>query len=222
MSKEKIEKDLGKFTKILNIHERIIGVMKDLDYIQKGNKMVNGQYRFVSHDQVTAAIHPLLVTHGITVITSVKSFVQNGNRTEVVLTVQLINVDNPTDFVSTEWFGFGIDASDKGPGKAISYAFKYAILKTFVLETGDDPDMDCSVKHVPEKPPVATESIISESDYLALDELIGVDMDCRRSVMGHLKDKYGITSLKNIPMSLYGQVYRGVQLKKERDAGGAQ
>jgi len=215
MSKEKIEK-------VLNIHQRILAVMSELDYIQKGDKMVNGQYRFVSHDQVTAAIHPLLVKHGICVVTSIKSFVQNGNRSEVTLTVQFINADNPTDYVNSEWLGYGIDNSDKGPGKAVSYAFKYAILKTFVLETGDDPDMDCLVKHVPEKMPAATDAIISESDYLALDVLIGVDMECRKSVMGHLKDKYGITSLKNIPVSLYGQVYRGVQLKKERDAGGAQ
>lgn len=31
---------------------------------------------------------------------------------------------------------------DKGPGKAISYAVKYAYLKAFALETGDDPDHD--------------------------------------------------------------------------------
>jgi hypothetical protein len=38
--------------------------------------------------------------------------------------------------------GFGIDDQDKGPGKAISYAVKYAYLKALCLESGDDPDED--------------------------------------------------------------------------------
>ena len=49
--------------------------------------------------------------------------------------------------------GYGIDPADKGIGKAISYSFKYALLKTFCLETGDDPDQDQSSKYEPAKPP---------------------------------------------------------------------
>ena len=33
-----------------------------------------------------------------------------------------------------------MDNADKAPGKAISYAFKYALLKTFALETGEDEE----------------------------------------------------------------------------------
>ena len=50
------------------------------------------------------------------------------------------------DLIDVETFGFGIDDQDKGPGKAMSYAVKYALLKTLGLETGDDPDMDQDVK----------------------------------------------------------------------------
>ena len=46
-------------------------------------------------------------------------------------------------------FGYGIDNGEKGPGKAVSYAVKYALLKTFCLETGDDPDRDAGTEHVP-------------------------------------------------------------------------
>lgn len=127
---------------IRNIHQRIIDVMSELDYIQKGDKMVNGQYRFVSHDQVTAAIHPLFVKHGICCIPTVEKTEQLGTRTEVTLRVRFVNIDKPDDFVESNWLGFGIDGGDKGPGKAISYAYKYAILKTFCLETGDDADND--------------------------------------------------------------------------------
>ncbi len=135
----------------LNIHQRILGIMADLDYICKGDAKVNGQYRFTSHDQVTEAIHPLLVKHGVTMIPTIKSIVQEGNRTSVLLCVVFTNSDNPIDNFVVEYPGYGVDSSDKGPGKAISYAFKYAALKTFNIATGDDPDSDARSKFEPQK-----------------------------------------------------------------------
>lgn len=130
--------------KTKNIYQRMLAIMADLDYIQKSDKTVNNQYRFVSHDQVTAAIHPLLVKHGVLAVPTVHSLAQEGNRTSVCLTTYFINVDEPMDKIFVESWGYGVDQSDKGPGKAVSYAFKYAILKTFCLETGDDPDTDAT------------------------------------------------------------------------------
>lgn len=125
-----------------NIYQRILGVMSELEYIQKGKKTVNNQYRYVSHDQVTAAIHPFLVKYGIAVIPSVLESKQEGNRTVVDLNVFFVNVDNPSDQFCVKSIGYGVDPGDKGPGKAISYAFKMACLKTFCLETGEDSDHD--------------------------------------------------------------------------------
>ena len=131
----------------LNIYQRILAVMAELSYVQKGDKTVNNQYRFVGHDAVSEAIHPMLVKHGIAMIPSVSSWKQDGNRTEADVTVSFINVDKPDDRFEIKTFGFGVDPQDKGPGKAVSYATKYAVLKTFVLETGDDPEKD-NINHV--------------------------------------------------------------------------
>lgn len=127
-----------------NIYQRILGVMNELKYIEKGDKLVNGLYRFVSHDQVTAAIHPQLVKHGIVIIPSIEETNQEGNRTTVKMLVSFINADNPTDYFTMRTLGYGIDSGDKGPGKAVSYAVKYALLKAFCLETGDDPDQNAN------------------------------------------------------------------------------
>lgn len=125
--------------------------MSELTYVAKGDKTVNGQYRFVSHDQVTSKVHPLLVKHGITVIPSVEEIVQDNNRTAVKLSICFINADCPSDNFNIRYAGYGIDNGDKGPGKAISYAYKYALLKTFCLETGDDPDNDANAFYEPPK-----------------------------------------------------------------------
>lgn len=137
-----------------SIYQRILDVMKEVNYIQKGDKVaVIGpqKYRFVSHDKVTSVIHPQLVKHGIVCIPTVIESKQDGNRTQVILKVEFVNVDKPDDRISILSAGYGIDSGDKGPGKAVSYAFKYAILKLFVLETGDDPDEDQESIHTPQE-----------------------------------------------------------------------
>jgi hypothetical protein len=118
--------------------------MSDVAQVSKGANTVNGQYRFASHDAVVAKLHKPLVKHGIVVIPTVDSFTQAGNRTEVKLKVGFVAIDQPSDCFVVDYFGYGIDNGDKGPGKAISYALKYCLLKVFGLETSDDSDNDAN------------------------------------------------------------------------------
>jgi hypothetical protein len=129
-----------------NILQRLNAVMQEIDYIQKEKK--NGlQYSFASHDKVTALVRPALVKHGIVCYPSGLDLHQEGNRTQVDMTITFASIDNPNDAIHVRTAGYGIDNQDKGPGKAISYAVKYAFLKALSLETGDDPDQDQDVKH---------------------------------------------------------------------------
>lgn len=133
------------------LFKRIWAIMAEVDYIQKGDAKVNSQYKFVSHDAVMAKLHPMLVKHGVLVIPTVAEMTQEGNRTRVKLIVTFCNADDKTEFFSVEYYGYGVDQSDKGPGKAISYALKYALLKVFALETGEDPDNDQTSSYEPAK-----------------------------------------------------------------------
>jgi hypothetical protein len=126
----------------LNIFQRINAIMGEVSYIQKGEKKPGLQFRFASHDAVTGAIRHLMVKHGVVYYPHNLDVRVEGNRVELKMSVRFVNVDNPTDFMEVQSFGFGCDASDKGPGKAMSYAMKYALLKCLGLETGDDADND--------------------------------------------------------------------------------
>jgi hypothetical protein len=95
----------------------------------------------VSHDAVTAKVRPLLHKYGVIYYPRGLTVSQNGNRTEAVFTVRFENIDNRIDYIDVETFGYGVDPQDKGPGKAMSYGVKYALLKVLGLETGDDPDV---------------------------------------------------------------------------------
>lgn len=130
-----------------NIYQRVRDIMAEVSYIEKCDKTVNGQYRFVSHDQVTAKLHPHFVKHGVVVLHDVESLDQQGNRTAMKVRTRFVNIDDPKDRICIDTWGYGIDAGDKGPGKAFSYACKYALLKTFGLETGEDPDQDAKASY---------------------------------------------------------------------------
>ena len=136
--------------KILNIFQRINCVMKEVTYVQKESKKVNGQYTFVSHDAVTGRLHEPMAKHGIVMIPHISEIEQDGNRTKVKMDVSFVNIDNPEDKIVITQYGYGIDTQDKGIGKAQSYAVKYALLKLFCLETGDDVEKD-SIEYQPSK-----------------------------------------------------------------------
>ncbi len=132
--------------KILNIAQRLNAVMKEVDYIQKEEK-AGMKYTIVSHDKVTALVRPLLVKHGVVYYPTSLEMRVDGNRTEASFSVRFENIDDRTDYLEVATMGFGIDTQDKGPGKALSYGVKYALLKVLGLETGDDPDLDQHSEH---------------------------------------------------------------------------
>ena len=123
----------------LNIAQRISAAMNDVDYIQK-EKKEGMKYTIGSHDAVTAKVRPILHKHGIVYYPRDMHVNQSGNRTEACFNVRFENIDDRTDFIDVATFGYGVDGQDKGPGKAMSYGVKYALLKVLGLETGDDPD----------------------------------------------------------------------------------
>lgn len=204
--------------KPLNIYQRMNAVMADVDYIQK-EKVVDGKYTCVTHDQVTAKLHPYMVTHGICVTCSVNSYKNESvetqkkdgtiianTRTEVDLKVRFINIDDPSDFIEVNAIGFGFDPSDKGAGKATSYAFKYAILKNFMLETGDDPDLDQETKLANKKinkiedpfPPISVEQAVELNSLLLQCDPIQIEF-----FKNNLKEKYSIEDFRMIPFDSF-------------------
>lgn len=161
-----------------NIFQRLNAVMKDVKYVQKDRNA--GSYKVVTHDAVTAKVRPALVEHGVWYgpVKCVRS--QSGNRTEMDLVTRFVNVDEPSDFVDVETCGYGVDSQDKGPGKAMSYCVKMALLKCLGLETGVDADDTAGpeAEHDPDmKPETPHEELKKDlgSDFLKLDPSIQID-----------------------------------------------
>jgi hypothetical protein len=134
--------------KPLNIYQRINEVRKKAPHIKK-DASVQG-YKAVTHDAVTALLHKHLVEFGIVTRQTLSETklleagtTKNGTIQRMLdnqYDVDFINIDNPDDRMTVRVQAQAIDTGDKAPGKAMSYAMKYALLKTFNIETGDNEE----------------------------------------------------------------------------------
>lgn len=121
--------------------------MREVGYVQKDGKNDFHGYKYASEANAIAALRPSLVKHGLVMIPSVKNVQhdEHGNTHVDVLYTIFDEHGNYLEFMAS---GSGNDRAksgavgDKGIYKALTGANKYALLKTFLLETGDDPEKE--------------------------------------------------------------------------------
>jgi hypothetical protein len=133
-----------------NIYQRINAVMKSVEYVQKDATVDTGRgsYKAVSHDMVLAVLRKAMVEQGIVVrveqISSAMLQMKNAENKQHLYSgdyaVHFHNMDKPEDYLTAVVNSHAADNQDKAPGKAMSYAVKYAMLKTFGLETGENDE----------------------------------------------------------------------------------
>ena len=130
-----------------NIYQRINEVRSKLAYIKKDATVSagGGSYAAVTHDQVTAQLHDLMVENGIMTTVDQQSsrseWRQRKSGADYIhyegwYSITFINIEEPDDRFSVSIESHADDSGDKAPGKACSYAVKVQLLKTFFLETG--------------------------------------------------------------------------------------
>lgn len=134
----------------MNIYQRINEVRKAIGYVQKDKSVSagsSGSYKAVTHDAVTGMVRKALIEQGVIIVPSVVSSVFHPKEPEAkqrlyeaTFQIDFVNMDDPEDRISTQQTAHALDNGDKAPGKAMSYATKYAILKLFNIETGEDEE----------------------------------------------------------------------------------
>lgn len=160
MSNEKVtttakEDPLAELERIkkMNLYEKLSKITSDLGFVAKNLnvQLAKGGYKAVGEVDVLEAVKPLehkyrVYSYPYSREISVDKEVEVGQyktinqfiRVDVVY--RFVNIDNPSEFIDIATYGDGIDTGDKAPGKAMTYADKYALLKAYKISTGDDPD----------------------------------------------------------------------------------
>ena len=202
----------------LNIYQRINEVRKKAHYAKKDKEVTGQGYKAVTHDAVTALLRNHLIDHGIVVVprlvgSTVTDIGKTKSGTPVIrysarYDVDFVNCDSPDDKVTVPSEAHANDHGDKAPGKAASYATKYAMLKLFSIETGEDDEGRVE--------PYSARDKITEkqaADLSALIDDVGADRDAFMEYIA--KDKFiAAESIEDIPAKQYTTLVKMLEKKR--------
>ncbi len=214
--------------KQMNIYEKMSAITEEIAKVAKNLTVGVGknQYKGVSEADVLNAVKPIEIKYRVysypvqrnvidaSILTTQKEY--EGNTTEksqlfmrIETIYRFVNIDKPEEFIETTTYGDGIDSQDKSSGKAMTYSDKYALIKAYKIETGDDPDQNASEplnKVEPKTPQTATPKQIE----ILLKNYIGENL-------AKLLETNNITKIEDLPMAkaseLISKLYKKEQQK---------
>jgi hypothetical protein len=166
----------NKETKTENIYQKMSAIAQEIKTVGKNLKVDTGNggsYKAVSEKDILEAVKEQEYKHGVfsypynrKIVESELQVIEKSTyktnrfylRLEIVY--RFVNIENPTEFIDIVSYGDGLDNGDKATGKAMTYADKYALMKAYKIETGEDPDKNPSLpeKITPAKPVQVEES----------------------------------------------------------------
>ena len=190
-TKQTAPKQSAPKTAPLNIFQRMLAATSEINRVAKNLKVdisKSQSYKAVAESDVLEAVKPIEEKYGIYSYPVSRKIIKDeaytttseydGRKSEkttffmrLETVYRFVNTDKPDEYIDITTYGDGVDTQDKAPGKAMTYADKYALLKAYKIQTGDDPDANQSGnlgKKKFEKP---------TAEQLAQAEELGINLD---------------------------------------------
>lgn len=205
----------------MNIYEKINEVMKNIEYLAKDDKVEFGttKYKAISEEKVTTAVRSELVRQGIVILpvaqeSENKELIRTDKSVNMLTSVhvkyRIQNMEDKNDYIEVESNGTGVDTQDKGVGKAMTYAYKYMLLRTFAIPTGEDPDKISSAETDEKMAIEADNTIISEKKAIALESSIS-NNNISDKLVEEVLNKFGYTNTREIKLKDYMSIVTELQ-----------
>lgn len=140
----------------MNLYEKMSAITNEITAVAKNLNVGWGKnsYKAVGEADVLAAVKPIEAKYKVysypldrdmlesAVLTTSR---QDGGESKqqfmrLRTVYRFVDMESPEDHIDIVSYGDGVDSQDKAPGKAMTYADKYALLKAYKIITGDDPD----------------------------------------------------------------------------------
>lgn len=125
-----------------NVFSLMAKVMADVRSVKKADTNTHFKFQFRGIDTVLDHVGPALRTHGIVVIPELREQKSEtvGKSVRVTVTVAYTFYGPAGDHVTAVVPGEAMDAQDKASSKAMSVAFRTALIQAFAIPTGErDP-----------------------------------------------------------------------------------
>ena len=204
-----------------NIFQKINKVMNDVKYLMKDDKVITNaktgaSYKAITEEKVTSELRKAMIKHGIVIIPiemitkredeTLKDF-QGNDKVNRITTVEtryrIQNIDDKDDYIIAVSAGTGVDTQDKGVGKAMTYAYKYLLLRTFAIPTGEDADQISSEVYSSQFQTQKTKITEAEESELRI-RIKESNVPTARVV--NVLNEYGYKTLQEIEESKYVEV----------------
>lgn len=160
--------------RILKVHQALAAVMRQVPVVKKEDRNAAQNFNFRGIDATLNAVGPALRDNGVIVLPTLLSHESDQvlvgrNQTpmrSVTVLVQYTFVGPEGDMVTATVPGEAMDSGDKAYSKAMSVAFRTALLQALALPTDErDPDAD-SHERSENTPPKKTAADIARDDLL--------------------------------------------------------
>ena len=190
-----------------NIYKKMLAITEEIGTVAKNLSVGLGksQYKAVGEADVLAAVKPIEIKHGVYSYPMERNIIDKGelvssyngqDKRQIYLRVEVkyrfVNIDNPDEYIDITSYGDGVDSQDKAPGKAMTYADKYALLKAYKIQTGEDPDQEES-KPLVERQPASNPRIGMEKAKALEQRLLKAGIAIPRLI-----SQYGVDRLENL------------------------
>lgn len=143
----------------MDIYEKMSAITAEIKRIPKNLTVGTGknQYKAVAEGDILAVVkdaekkykvfsypHSHKIVDSRTLVTKNDYGEKESQFVRIEAVYRFVNMEDPKEFVDVNAFGDGVDSLDKAPGKATTYADKYALMKAYKVETGEDTDCGAS------------------------------------------------------------------------------
>jgi len=125
---------------VAGLYAKLAAIMGETSRVKKTGRNEHFKYDYVTEADLSDHIRPLLAKYGIGLdfsVTEVMDLPNNVTQAKIAITLS-----DDRASVTTTCYGRGQDKNDKGLYKAITGAVKYWLYKSFLVSTGDDPEVD--------------------------------------------------------------------------------
>jgi len=129
----------------MNLREKFAEVRRRLGYIRKRGHNERHNYSYVMAADLAGSVGDILAELGVVVIPQLQSISTETPRSSneriarIVMNYRFVDARSGEE-LTVRVAGEGADTGDKAPYKAMTGALKYALLQSFLLASGDDPE----------------------------------------------------------------------------------